>query len=70
MMALRTISKIVYYFLVVFVMADIIILMNYFLKDYGEERNVVDINRTALIFFSITVVLFIANRLLKKKMKN
>lgn len=54
------------YSLVVFVMADIIILINYFLRDYGEKRNMADINRTALIFFSITVGLFIANYLLKK----
>lgn len=70
MMPFRTVSKIVHYFLVVFVMVDIIILLNYFLRDYGEKRNIVDINRTALIFFSITVVLFIADRLLKKKLKN
>lgn len=69
-MVLRAISKIVYHFLVVSVMCDIIIIINYLLRDYGEKRDIVDINRTAVIFFSITAALFIAHYLLKKKLKN
>jgi len=65
-MILRTISKIVYYFLVVFTIGDIFIIINYFLRDYGEKINIADIKETAVIFFSITIGLFIANYFLKK----
>ncbi len=65
-MIFRIIAKIVFYFLIVFVMMDIIIFINYILKDYGENLNMAELNRAAMIFLPSTIGLFIANYFLKK----
>jgi len=66
-MFLDYLYKIVTYFLVVFVMADILILFNYALKDYGEPLKIENINRATMIFFSGTVILFALERWLRNK---
>lgn len=66
-MFLDYLYKVVNYFLVIFVMADIFILFNYALKDYGEPLKMENINRTTIIFFSGTVILFVLERWLRNK---
>ena len=65
-MILRTISKITTYFMIVFIMSDILILGNYFLRDYGEQSSSDEITKIDLVFFAITIVLIIANYFLKR----
>lgn len=48
-------------------MADIFILFNYALKDYREPLKMENINRTTIIFFSGTVILFVLERWLRNK---
>lgn len=66
-MFLPGLYKVVTYFLVVFVMADIFILFNYALKDYGEPLKIENINGKTMIFFSGTVILFVLERWLRNK---
>ncbi len=54
------------YLLTIFILADILIILNYFLKDYGEPISIENINRTIFIFLPITIALFIFERILRK----
>ena len=66
-MVKSTLYKIVKYFLVVFIIMDISILINYFLKDYGEPIKIENINKAVLIFLPLTLVCFILERILRNR---
>ena len=66
-MCLAYVYRIITYILVVFVMGDIFILFNYVMKDYGEPLKMENINRTTIIFFAGTVILFVLERWLRNK---
>lgn len=66
-MLLAYVYRIITYFLVVFIMGDIFILFNYALKHYGEPFQMENINRTTIIFFAGTVILFVLERWFRNK---
>ncbi|SKB61005.1 hypothetical protein SAMN05660866_02341 [Maribacter arcticus] len=58
--------KLVSYLLVTFILSDILIIVIYILKDYGEPTSLENINKTILIFLPITIVLIILERIFRK----
>lgn len=64
--ALRIIS----FLYVVFIMVDILILINYIFKDYGEVIELYNIKKAAYIFGTITIVLYVFKTWLSRRIKS
>ncbi|GAA3568624.1 hypothetical protein GCM10022395_18090 [Snuella lapsa] len=60
-------TKTVRFLLSIFIITDILIFIRYLLKDYGEKLIIENINKTVVIFGSITVILAIIDFILVRK---
>ena len=59
-------TKTIRFLLAIFIICDILIFISYLLKDYGEKLLMENINKTVIIFGSITVLLAIIDYILVK----
>jgi hypothetical protein len=65
-MIIKQIHKTISFLFWVFIFTDIGILINYILED-NMQRNIININKTALIFGSLTLLLGTIRHLLRKQ---